>query len=360
VRKFILILTVLVILCVVNTAEAAYRCVIVPKVVSTATRSLIKVGEDVVGFFWKNKVAIATGTVLVTAAMQPQPFIDGAIAVAAGPPVVIQHSGGYGVVPRQGGYIFPVVLIGIVTLVVLYMYGGQARIVAKLIALATGDELTRGLVPPGGRTPDDVMAHLNKYWLPPVQSPSAAPATTQIKAMEGHVYQVSIPVSMRRPSDDYDILVEVTLSYSASPRRTRRHAKKYLSNWVSWTSSNLGEDVNSFLDRALKEQENPTGNKGDVFQWTFHENPKWGKVKDVKRNPGTIQKDWAVVKSHSLPKEFCIAVVGHKGWSHDPDTTANYTLVVSFEILGKEIPIYEPLQIENQVEIEMDEGELEF
>jgi len=49
---------------------------------------------------------------------------------------VIQHNGEYGVAPRQRGYIFPVVLIGIVALVVLYMYGGQARIVAKLIALA--------------------------------------------------------------------------------------------------------------------------------------------------------------------------------------------------------------------------------
>jgi len=183
---------------------------------------------------------------------------------------------------------------------------------------------------------------------------------TKIKTGEGHVYQVSIPASMRRQSDEYDILVEVTLSYSAEPRRTRRLAKRYLSNWVSWTSSKYGEDVDAFLDRALKEQENPVGDKGTPFQWMFHENQKWGGVKGVKRNPGTVQKDWAIIKPHQLPEKFCIAVIGHKGWSHDPDTTANYTLAVSFEILGKEIPIYESLENENRIEIEVDEVETHF
>jgi len=136
VRKFILILAVLVVLCVVNTAEAAYRCAVVPKVVNSTTRSIIKVGEDFFGFFWRNKVAIATSTILVTAATQPQPFIDGAVAVASGPPVLIQHPGVYGVTPRQGGHFFPVALIGVVVLIGMYMYGGQARTAAKIIALA--------------------------------------------------------------------------------------------------------------------------------------------------------------------------------------------------------------------------------
>ncbi len=118
-------------------------------------------------------------------------------------------------------------------------------------------------------------------------------------------------------------------------RRTRRNAKRYLSNWVSWTSSKLGEDASSFLDRALKEQEGTTGYEGDTLQWMFHERTNMGQMKTVRRNPGTVQKDWAIVKSHSLPKDFCIAVIGHEGWSKDPDTTANYAIAVSFEILGK-------------------------
>lgn len=67
-------------------------------------------------------------------------------------------------------------------------------------------------------------------------------------------------------------------------------------------------------------------------------------IRSTKRNNGTVQKDWAVVKSNTLPQDFCIAVVGHEGWSRDPDATANYSLVVTFEILGQEIPIYEVLR----------------
>jgi hypothetical protein len=60
--------------------------------------------------------------------------------------------------------------------------------------------------------------------------------------------------------------------------------------------------------------------------------------------------------------------MGHQGWSHDPDSTARYALVVTFEILGQEIPIYErlrtavielqsQLQVETEAEIEVDEIE---
>ena len=69
-----------------------------------------------------------------------------------------------------------------------------------------------------------------------------------------------------------------------------------------------------------------------------------GFIRDTKRNNGTVQKDWAVVKSNTLPKDFCIAVVGHQGWSRDPDSTASYSLAVTFEILGQEITIYEALR----------------
>lgn len=63
------------------------------------------------------------------------------------------------------------------------------------------------------------------------------------------------------------------------------------------------------------------------------------------RNSGTVQKDWAVVKSNTLPDQLCIAVVGHQGWSRDPDSTARYALAVSFEVVGQEVAIYEPLNV---------------
>ena len=65
-----------------------------------------------------------------------------------------------------------------------------------------------------------------------------------------------------------------------------------------------------------------------------------------------------MVKSNMLPNDFCIAVVGHQGWSHDPDSTARYTLAVTFEILGQEISIYEPLRTA-VIELQEIEAEVE-
>jgi hypothetical protein len=178
----------------------------------------------------------------------------------------------------------------------------------------------------------------------------------RVAAGECHIYQIPIPDVMRRPGDDYDILIEATLSYTAQPRRTRRNLRRYLSTWADWKSSRLGESLESFRIRALKDQDDGgTHAKGTPIPWTLDANPKWGAIKNVKRNAGTVQKDWAAVKSNSLPASFCIAVVGHEGWNPDPDSTARYALAVSFEIVNKEIPIYEPLHtaaIELQTELE--------
>ena len=96
---------------------------------------------------------------------------------------------------------------------------------------------------------------------------------------------------------------------------------------------------------------------GSVLPWTLHEKSDAGFIRETRRNSGTVQKDWAVVKSNTLPDHFCIAVVGHQGWSHDPDSSARYALAVTLEILGQEIAIYEPLrtaviELETQIEVE--------
>ena len=57
-------------------------------------------------------------------------------------------------------------------------------------------------------------------------------AETAIHAYECHIYQVPIPEELRRPGDDFDIRIDVTLSYVAQPRRTRRNLRRYLSTWV--------------------------------------------------------------------------------------------------------------------------------
>ncbi len=189
-----------------------------------------------------------------------------------------------------------------------------------------------------------------------------------IHARECHIYQIPVPAPLRQQADEFDIRLEVTLSYVAQPRRTRRNLRRYLSTWVDWKSSKLGEGLNDFRVRALKEEENDGQPlPGSALPWTLHEKTDDGLIRNTKRNSGTVQKDWAVVKSNTLPDHFCIAVVGHPGWSHDPDSTARYALAVTFESLGQEIAIYEPLrtavielqaQIAAEVEVEA-EAEIE-
>lgn len=186
-----------------------------------------------------------------------------------------------------------------------------------------------------------------------------------IRSRECHIYQVPIPPQLRAPADEFDIRIDVTMSYVAQPRRTRRHLRRYLSTWVDWKSSKLGEGINDFRVRAMRNEENEEeALPGSVLPWALAEKSDWGLIRDTKRNSGTVQKDWAVVKSNALPDHFCIAVVGHPGWSHDPDSTARYALTVTFEILGQEITIYEPLrtavlELQTQIEAEQIEAEVE-
>ena len=69
----------------------------------------------------------------------------------------------------------------------------------------------------------------------------------------------SHPAQLRGQADEFDIRIEVTLSYVAQPRRTRRNLRRYLSTWVDWKSSKLGEGINDFRVRALKDEENDGG-----------------------------------------------------------------------------------------------------
>jgi hypothetical protein len=53
-------------------------------------------------------------------------------------------------------------------------------------------------------------------------------------------------------------------------------------------------------------------------------------------------------------------VQGHRGWSNDPDSTARYVLAVTFEILGQEISIYDPLRTAvHDLQVEIDGVQVE-
>lgn len=168
----------------------------------------------------------------------------------------------------------------------------------------------------------------------------------KIKAGSGHIFQVPVPAVLRGQADEFEVRIDVTLSYVARPRRTRRDVHKYLSTWLEWKTSNLGESMDNFRVRALKNathEDAPV--PGKSLPWTLNGQAQHGHVAGFKRSDGTVQKDWAVVRSNALPDNFCVAVIGHQGWSDDPDDTAQYSLAVTFEVLGGEVAIYEPLRI---------------
>jgi Subtilase family len=180
----------------------------------------------------------------------------------------------------------------------------------------------------------------------------------QIAARQAQIYEVSLPDGLRSPGEDLDIRIEVTLSYKAQPRRTRRARRKYLSTWLDWECSKKGEVPERFLDRVLKEYDAPAEveESDSIFNWVLNKRKNWGQARNVSRQEGTLQKDWAIVKSYDLRESFCIAVVGHEGWNNDPSATVPYALVVSFEAVDTNIPIYTSIakvQVSTQVETEI-------
>ena len=187
-------------------------------------------------------------------------------------------------------------------------------------------------------------------------SPNRVTLTTRgierIKARQAKVYQIKVPENFLPQGEGFDILIEITLSYVAEPRRTRRNRRKYLSTWLDWTCSKRGEDPDRFLDRVLKDYDalEETEEDDGLFQWTLGKkqlakgqtrpNGIDGIVKELSRSTGTVQKDWATIKSYDLREGFCIAVVGHTGWNQDPNAEVPFALAVSFEAVNSDIDVY--------------------
>jgi hypothetical protein len=80
--------------------------------------------------------------------------------------------------------------------------------------------------------PDDEVATSNSDY----RTTFITSGETNIKAGECHIYQVPVPSQLRGQADEFDIRIDVTLSYAAQPRRTRRNLRRYLSTWVEWKS----------------------------------------------------------------------------------------------------------------------------
>ena len=177
---------------------------------------------------------------------------------------------------------------------------------------------------------------------------------------QANLYSVQIPEELRRQGQDYDILIEVSLCYTAKNRRTRRRINSYLSSWLSWQSAHMGKPFEVFKQDVLKNLEAGGAVEDDDpfdqptrISWAIDESSNWGIVKGIKRQANANQKDWAVVKSYDLREELSFAIVGHKGWEKDLEEEVPYAFVVSFEVLNGEIPLYE-LMAQVNVEVEQE------
>lgn len=245
--------------------------------------------------------------------------------------------------------------------------------IAAILQNLYGEEninLIRALIVQGARLPGDYFLNPTKeamehfgYGIPSLERVTKNTEqritfynTNKITADEGQIYTLKIPDELRSPGDEYDILIEVTLAYTAKNRRTRQRTKSYLATWLDWRSSKLEDTQEDFKNRMLKELDGEeledTSDSDGVIQWMIRERNNWGEVKGINRNNSSVQKDWVILKSHLLPEEISFAVRGHKGWDVNQNPIP-YALTVSIEVLGEDIPIYESIRIENEVEVEV-------
>ncbi|MDV3550058.1 peptidase [Elizabethkingia anophelis] len=247
-------------------------------------------------------------------------------------------------------------------------------IVMELLKLYSGEHvnLIRALLVQGARLPNEYFFKPTRlsiqhfgYGVPSLQRVTENTEhrvtfynTNQIQAEAGQIYSLKIPEELRDPGNEYDILIEVTLAYTAKVRRTRQKTKSYMSTWLEWKSSNLNENYIQFRNRSLSELEgvkidSSSKNGGEIIPWKIRERNDWGQVEEINRNRSSLQKDWAIIKSFDLPDELHFAILAHKGWDLNKEEVP-YAITVSIEILGEDIPIYDSIKIENEAQIQIE------
>jgi hypothetical protein len=172
-----------------------------------------------------------------------------------------------------------------------------------------------------------------------------------IAAREAHIYHIPVPRELRAPELDCTIRIDVTLAYTALPRRTRRRVQGYLAARLDWDVSKIGESVQTFSQRIFFDREKLPKTKGTIFSWMLRDNIDHGVIEGVSRQNSTLQKDWCYIRSHELPPDFCIAVVGHPGWDPSPASKANYAVVVSFEAVNQDLHIYQPISVAVETQV---------
>jgi len=248
-----------------------------------------------------------------------------------------------------------------------------AHLAATLAKQLPGEPclLYRALIANAARWPDWAEKHADKrtvlrhigYGIPDVFRAAAnndyritliSSGAQYIPARDAHIYRIIVPSEINAPEIESQIRIDVTLSYTAQPRITRRRVHGYLSTRLDWKVSKKGESLESFRNRIFYDGDKNL-QKGDaIFKWMLRESTSAGDAKGVSRQNSTLQKDWCHLAAHDLPSEFCIAVIGHPGWDASPVTAAKYALVVSFEAVNNDVRIYQPIRVANEVQVPVD------
>jgi len=201
--------------------------------------------------------------------------------------------------------------------------------------------------------PDEVRATTNNEYRVTLISPG----TQFIAAREAHVYIVPIPESIRTPAEEFRIRIDVSLSYAAMPRRTRRSTSGYVATRLSWKASKRGEPVDAFMGRVFRDVEQNDAEGRAHFEWMLHRNKEHGVIPGASRLNGTLQKDWCYLPSYELPDQFCVAVIGHPGWDPSPESRAKYAVAVTLEAVNEDMAVYQHVRaaVEAQVPIEAEQ-----
>lgn len=226
--------------------------------------------------------------------------------------------------------------------------------------------LYRALIAQSARWPEWAETHHDKddvlkwigYGLPSLERATSntptrvtliTPDAEILPGKQFHLYTVRIPEEIRNAALEARFRIDITLAYTALPRRTRARRTGYMETWLDWEASRLGEPAEEFLARM----QNGGSSRYPNIPWTLHTRQNHGEVEETTRGRGTLQKDWAAFSSYELPEEFSVAVRAHLGWNHrEGDGSARYCLAVTLEALDMELPVYARIEAENQVEIE--------
>lgn len=109
-----------------------------------------------------------------------------------------------------------------------------------------------------GETDKDKVLKLIGYGLPSLERATInsdrrvtliTPDAELLPSKQLHLYTIRIPEELRNAALEARIRIDVTLAYTALPRRTRARRTGYLETWLDWETSKLNEPRDVFLTR---------------------------------------------------------------------------------------------------------------